>query len=149
MLLTRQQILDKIDLVTEDVPVPEWAPDGTEDAAQVFVRVRTLTGTERDQFETSCSEEHQGTRNFRARLCALCLVGEDGKALFSFDEAAKLGAKSAVALDRVFDVCLRLNGMSAKSVDDAEKNSVPGQNGHSGSASPTNIEHPSASSRDS
>lgn len=124
-LLSREQILAASDLAREVVEVPEWG-------GEVYVRV--LTGVERDQFEASCADDEQGTRNFRARLCALCMVGEDGNRLFEFGEAQQLGAKSGQALDRVFDVARRLNGMSKDAIEEQEKNSAPDRNGSSGSS---------------
>ena len=44
MYLTRDAILQATDLTFEDVAVPEWGG---------VVRVRGLTGTERDAFEAS------------------------------------------------------------------------------------------------
>jgi len=44
MTLNKEQILRADDLKTEEVDVPEWGGS---------VRVRVLTGTERDAFESS------------------------------------------------------------------------------------------------
>ncbi|MFS8534357.1 MAG: hypothetical protein FWJ65_04295 [Limnochordales bacterium] len=106
-LLSRDDIIKIDDRKYEEVPVPEWG--GT-------VRVRSLTGRERDQFEQSLVDKRTGRlsrlANARARLVALCLVDEQGNRLFSTDEAALLGQKSAAALERVFEVARRLCGMS-------------------------------------
>jgi len=132
-LLTKQEILAAQDLRTEDVEVPEWG--GT-------VRVRTLTGAERDAFEASLTTvDKQGRRvphlvNLRARLVAACLVDETGGRLFEPNEVALLGAKSAAALDRVFSVCQRLNGFTAADVEEMEKNSASGRNDEPGSGLP-------------
>lgn len=97
-LLTRDQILKAQDLPSEDVPVPEWG--GT-------VRVRALTGAERDAFEQSIVEQRgrsarMNLQNLRAKLVALTVVDEEGNRIFSDSDAKLLGKKSALALNRVF-----------------------------------------------
>lgn len=117
-LLTRDAILKATDLPHEDVDVPEWG--GT-------VRVRTLTGAERDQFEASIVElrgkkRKINTANIRAKLVALSVVDEQGNRLFSDADVALLGKKSAAALDRVFAVAQRLSGVTEDDVEELEKN---------------------------
>lgn len=115
MLLTREQILAAQDLKTEDVAVPEWG--GT-------VRVRMMTGAERDALGAALigPDKKPDMREYRLRLVAACVVGEDGVALFGPDEIAMLGRKSGVALDRVYRIAERLNDVSAEAVEAAEKN---------------------------
>lgn len=125
-MLTRDQILAAADLPCEDVDVPEWG--GT-------VRVRTFTGADRDAFEAAMGEK--GKRrlvNIRARLASLTIVDENGKLVFSEDDIEMLGTKSAGALDRVFAVASRLNGLTAADAKALEGNSVAGQNDSSTSA---------------
>lgn len=113
-LLSREQILEAKDLKTEDVDVPEWGG---------AVRLRTLTGTERDAFEQSMVEtkggkQRQNLKNFRARLIAKCVVTEAGELMFSPPDIEPLGKKSAAALGRVFDACQKLNGFSESDVEE-------------------------------
>lgn len=113
-LLSKDQILSADDLTTEDLEVPEWG--GT-------VRVRMMTGAERDNFEASVAQQKgknvkANLANFRARLVAKCVVGEDNRRLFTDHEAAVLGQKSASALDRVFEAAQRLNRMSDEDVEE-------------------------------
>jgi hypothetical protein len=107
-LLTADEILGADDLPTRDVDVPEWG--GT-------VRIRALSGKERDAFEASIAQQKgRSTRanleNLRARLVAKCAIGPDGKRLFSDSAAVALGQKSAAALDRVFEAARKLNRMT-------------------------------------
>lgn len=123
-LLSRAQILEVNDLTTEDVEVPEWG--GT-------VRVKTLRGRERDEFEKSTvirkgNNVRQNMDNFRAKLIALCAVDEDGVALFASRDVHGLGLKSAAALERVFEVCTRLNGMTKKDIEDLTEDFGDGPN---------------------
>lgn len=130
--LSKAAIQAASDIKTELVDVPEWGG---------AVAVRQLTGTERDAFEaqlmrtTADGKREADLANMRAKLCAHCIVdGVTGDRLFGDDEIAQLGGKSASALDRVFKVAQRLNGMGADAVGDAEKNSVAAPSGSSTSA---------------
>jgi len=130
-LLSREQILEAPDLPYEDVDVPEWG--GT-------VRVRGLTGAERDQFEAAILERQRDGRlrvrmeNIRARLVALACVDEEGERLFSEQDVAALGRKSAVALQRVFEVAQRLSGLAPQDLEELAKNSGSARRGASTSA---------------
>ena len=116
-LLGRDQILTAQDLPTVDVEVPEWG--GT-------VRVRMMTGGERDAFEAGTITRHgkkieQNLVNIRARLVALCVVDEKGQRLFSEADAAALGQKSAAALNRVFNAAQQLNALTEEAAAAAEE----------------------------
>ena len=129
-LLTRDAILAAPDLLTEEVSVPEWG--GT-------VLVRGLTGTERDAFEEEMITGKGKNRdvnlsNFRARLIVKSVVDKSGKRLFTQADMVALGGKSAAAIQRVFQVAMRLSGMSEEDVEELTKNSEPGQSDSSISA---------------
>lgn len=104
-MLSKSAILDSQDLPRELVEVPEWGG---------AVYVRTLNGTERDQFEQSMVGKKNKTNldNVRARFAVLTICDESGMRLFNTSDAEQLGKKSAAALDRVFAVAQRLNGFS-------------------------------------
>lgn len=134
-LLSRAQIVAAKDLKHEDVEVPEWG--GT-------VRLRELTGEDRDRFEAAniniITELVDGkektvlkrnTENLRARLVAMCLVDADGNRCFGDDEIADLGRKGAQALQKLFLVAQRLNGIGGPAVKEAEKNSTAAPSGES------------------
>lgn len=132
--LGRDAILGASDLTRELVSVPEWGGE---------VYVRTMTGTERDAFETAIynsTAKRVNTENIRARLAAATLCDDKGVLLFAPKDLAALGAKSAKALDRVYETAQRLNGMSAKDVEDLAKNSGGGQSAASGSTSPDTLD---------
>lgn len=127
-LLSKSAILGAADLKHEDVPVPAWG--GT-------VRIRAMTGMERDAFRTSiASEAGVPVGRFSAALLAATIVDESGVQLFTVDDIAALQAKSAASLDAPAEVAMRLNGLGAKSGPDAAKNSESDQSGDSGSGSP-------------
>jgi len=118
-LLTKGEILAADDNMTEDVEVPEWG--GT-------VRVKGLSGKDRDRFETTIFKSGGKGKtdgdfsNMRARLVTLTVVNDKNVRIFSFDDAVKLGRKSALALDKVFAVAQRLSGLRKEDVDKIQKN---------------------------
>lgn len=116
--LGRDAIFAIADLKTEEVRVPEWG--GT-------VRVRSLTGLERDKFESESMEKRGDGyeaifKNLRARLITLSVVDGEGNRLFKDGDAQKVGSKNAAALNRVFEVAQRLSGLTGKDVEDLAKN---------------------------
>ena len=134
-LLSKTAILAAQDLQTEDVEVPEWGG---------AVRVRSFTGRERDAFESSMVRGDGRDRkvdltNMRARLVGLTVIDETGQRLFTDEEVDLLGAKSGAALDRVFAVAQKLNGLSGTDVEELAKNSsgVPSAVSTSASALPS------------
>lgn len=119
-ILTREEILSKTKLRAELVTVAEWG--GT-------VRVRELTGAERDQYEASLVKMQKGNAsadltmdNARARLVALATIGDDGRSLFSDADVIALGKLSAAALSRVFDVAARLSKITASDIEELAGN---------------------------
>lgn len=128
--LTREAVLAAKDLPTRDIAVPEWGGD---------VLVRGMTGAERDRFEGQfVSREGKEVKvsfdNVRATIVALCAVDDAGKRLFSDDDAAALGEKSASALARVFDAVLELSGLKEKDVKELGEGLAGAQSGASTSA---------------
>ncbi len=120
-ILSADQILDADDLGLEPVEVPEWG--GT-------VLVQGMSGTARDKFESQMLNEKmdgvakdKAMANYRARLCASCIVDESGKRMFQGDAVIRrLGEKSAQALTRVAEVASRLSGLSKEDVDELTGN---------------------------
>lgn len=118
MLLNKDQILGANDLPYKDIDVPEWGGS---------VRIRTMTGGERDSFEAEVYEADgdkikMNHSDFRAKMLCKCIVGEDGKRLFTDKELSELSKKSAKALNRLFNVAQDLNGMSDRAQEEITKN---------------------------
>lgn len=117
-LLTKDQIWQADDSNFEDVPCPEWGGE---------VRIRGLSGFERDQFEAKSMVKGKGGtkeinhRNLRARLIAACAINEDGSPLFDIGDIIHLGQKSAVPIDRLFDAARKLSGMTPEDVKEMEE----------------------------
>lgn len=118
MILGRDQILNVKDIKTETIHVPEWDGD---------VKVKMLSGTEREEFESSLFDEKTGSvktnmRNLRSRLISLCVVDDAGTRIFSDKDIEILSQKSARALDRVFKIAQSLNAIGQKEMEDLTKN---------------------------
>ncbi len=130
--LTKSEILDAQDLPTQIVVVPEWAGD---------VVVRGLTGSERDSLEASIVVQKgknvtANLQNLRAKMVQRCIIDPKSRELmFSPAEVSALGNKSAVALQRVFDVARELSGMGDADVKELTGNSESEPSDGSGSGS--------------
>lgn len=114
--LDAEKILKSADFgELQRLEVPEWG-------GHVFVKV--MSGAERDRFElkVQASMDNQSQANVRAALCASAMCSKDGKRLFTDNQVAALGAKSGVALDRVFAVARRVNKVSDDDLKELEKN---------------------------
>jgi hypothetical protein len=123
--LTRKAILEAQDLPTEDVEVSGWGG---------VVRVRGLTGAERDAYERELfnirgKSMELNLDNARAKMVARAVIDENGKRLFSDDDVRELGKKSGAALEMVFQVARRLSGMNETDIEELTaglKNDQPG-----------------------
>jgi hypothetical protein len=128
MALSRDQILEASDLKTEEVQVPEWGGS---------VRVRNLTGADRDAFEDSLvTTLPDGTRkpnlaNMRTKLVVLTVVDDAGNRIFETSDVERLAAKSAAAIKRVYEAAERINGIGAQQEAEAVKNSEAAPSGAS------------------
>jgi hypothetical protein len=114
-LFSKEEILGADDLSFEDIPVPEWGPNKG-------VRLMSLTGTQRDDFEDKTVIQKGGDQkmnliNMRARLLSLCIVDANGKRIFSDVEVPLLGQKNAKILERLFDKARNMNGMTEEDVE--------------------------------
>lgn len=141
MALSRDAIFAVDDVEYRDVPTPEWGGS---------VRVRSLSGADRDAFEASMTmtrpsldpakkgelENVPDTANGRAKLVARGCVDDDGNRLFTDADIVALGAKSAKVLDRLFDAIAELSGLGEKAEAEAEGNSGAAPSGGSTSGSP-------------
>ena len=129
-VLTKEKILAAQDLQVKEVNVPEWGG---------AILVRGLTGTERDKFESSVLRG-QGRNmsvnmeNLRSKLVAMSVVDQEGKRLFSDQDALELGKKSAVVLNRIFGIAQALSGLTDDEVSELAEGlgKAPGENSTSG-----------------
>jgi hypothetical protein len=116
----RDDILTLADATVEPVVLT-----GIKGWETVKLFVRTMSASERDKFEAWCIDlqtKQFDRSNIRARLAVLTACDEQGQRLFSNEDEKQLGTKSAAALDRIFTVATKLNGLSKSDVAELEKN---------------------------
>jgi hypothetical protein len=116
--LGRDAILDADDRKYEVVDCPEWGGK---------VRVRALTGAQRDAYEeslvvTSGNSKKMNLANARAKMLVLAVVDAEGRQVFSADDVRALGRKSAAPIERIFDAARKLSGMSDEDIEKLTEN---------------------------
>lgn len=112
-LLDKKAFLMADDLGFEDVPVPKLGGD---------VRVRVMTGADRDTFRASlgASDGAIPVGKFSAALLVATCVNEDGSRMFDMEDMDVLQEKSAATLDTLASVAMRLNGLGGAAVEEAK-----------------------------
>jgi hypothetical protein len=134
-MLSREAILKQAaTLPREEVPTPEWGH-----GESVFVRA--LTALERDQWEVGNydirgRDTQVKMTNARARLAVLCVVDQAGERVFKDEDSAMLGRGHSAPLDRIYEACRRLSGMTTPETEILRKNSANGSAGDSPADSP-------------
>lgn len=113
-------ILAVDDMKFEIIQIPEWG---------FAIRIRSMTGEERDAFESSIAGEGKkmNTQNIRAKLVMLTVVNAKGERIFNKDQIDQLGKKSAAALNRVYEASAKLSAITKADVEELAKNSGAGQ----------------------
>lgn len=103
---------------TEKVELPEW--DG-------FIYVREMSAKARDAFESSTfvldkkGNVDKNMANYRARFVVLTACDEEGKLVFSPNDAEWLGEKQAATVQKIYDAAQKLNSLPTE--EELEKNS--------------------------
>jgi len=124
MALSKAAILAAKDTkLSEALPVPEWGGE---------VRIKTLSGTERDAFEDAYAENKM--KAFRCRFLVLTLSDDKGQRLFEDGDVAELGKKSSVVINRLFEAAWKHNAFTDEAVESLGEGSPDGQSGGSISA---------------
>lgn len=119
MSLDRATILAAADLAFDTVAVPEWGGD---------IRVRSLTGAERDDYAKALQDNKgEGTNRSAARYVAACICDDAGNCIFTADDVDALAKKNPTVLARVFQAALAVNGIGKAGAEQVEKNSDPSQ----------------------
>ncbi|KKK74213.1 hypothetical protein LCGC14_2886040, partial [marine sediment metagenome] len=102
MTLSRDDILNKDDLKTEIVDVPEWGGD---------VIVLEMTGQDRSDYDDLLMDDKRNNAHIVTGLLVRSCVDSNGQRLFGLDDLDRLAAKSPRPLMKIFDVCRRINGL--------------------------------------
>lgn len=95
-----------------DVVVPEWKINGE----AVTVRLKALSGTDRDAYESGMVRLVKGKQvpdmvNARARLVGMCAINENGDKLFTGEGVLRLGMRNAKAVNRLWEAACELSGI--------------------------------------
>lgn len=118
------------DAEAERVEVPEWGKHGQ------HVYVRLMSGRERDRWESSIMAMDGDATKFydgvRARLCQMTACDESGTLIFTPAQIDALSQKSSTALQRIYDVAMRINKLRKSDLDELEKNSQSATSASSG-----------------
>ena len=114
--LSRDQIIGADDKVIERIEVPEW--NGT-------IYLRVLSAHERDLFDASTRDS---SGNFNRidqapKMLVRMICDSEGRLLLAQDDVDVLASKSSRALERLFDVALRINGYTEQADEAAQSKS--------------------------
>ena len=116
-ILTRDEILTASDYETKVVEIPEWGGS---------VRLRTMTGKARDEFEAEVSSKTIGgnvdVRGIKAYLLSRVIVDEKDELMFTPEDVEALNSKAAGPLNSLFEIASRMNGIGEEAAQSAEKN---------------------------
>jgi len=121
----KEQIQKANDLPREKISVPEWGCDvwiqGITSSADVDYEQSLLTKIGAGAEMTL----EVNLANAKAKLVCRCMVDEDGVPIFESDEEGEsiLGGKSALVLNRLYEVALRLNAKTEADMEELVKNS--------------------------
>lgn len=123
----RNAILGAQDLPTEVVEVKEWNQK---------VTLRGLTAAERDDYMAAITDASGALqwRNASALLIVRSIVTESGERVFADADASLLGKKSSKAVASLFNVAMRLNGLSESDMEEMKENFPNAQSDDSSSS---------------
>jgi hypothetical protein len=114
-MLKREEILSKTKLRQETVTVEEWGGD---------VIVSEMAGDVRDEWEQLLRKKDKSGNivSARAKLVVFTVVDEKGNRVFTEDDIPAIGKLSSEALEKICRVAVRINGLTAETIDEAKKN---------------------------
>lgn len=113
----RDQILNLQDIPFEIVAIKEW---------NTSIKVQGMTGAERTRI-LDLAMNDGGTMNLQTVypeiVISTCFDPKTGEQIFTPEDRAALLSKSAIALDRLATVGMRLSGFTQETADDMGKDS--------------------------
>lgn len=120
-----EELLGFDDRPVEWLDVPEWNKK---------IRLRGMTGNDLDAFEAMGAEVQQGKASavgMRAKLIGMCWVKSDLTRFVPASKEQALGNMGAKGLNRVFNKCAEMNGLSEEAQKAAKENFDSDQNENS------------------
>lgn len=123
-MLSRAQILAAAALKTEKIPAPEWGAD-------CYVLVRALSARLRESMDRNVYENREAGKPYSilGNIAAHSIIDEDGRLMFSAEDMMTLAEVNQAPLERIWDWQTKHSGLGGKALEEAVKNSAPGQNG--------------------
>ena len=118
-MLSREQILNKVDIQIKEIPVPEWG-------GSVFIR--QLSRAEQDEYlkrqygetrlkqDTRAHAQEISAVNIYGHDTFLCVAGicdEEGKPLFKADDIAALKKKNGAVVGRIAVEIVKFSAMQS------------------------------------
>jgi hypothetical protein len=126
-VLSREEILGINDKEIILVEVPAWEKIT---GKKVAIYMKSWTASERDSWEAEMyagRNEMKSMFDFRAKLVSRTICDAEGNLLFTQKDVKALGAKSAKALDFLFEKAQQLNGMKKEDIEELTANLPEGQ----------------------
>ena len=119
-LISAEQLRAPLPRKIERVELPEFGDD-----SHVFVR--GMTAREKGKFETSLQgrkgkQDKQRVLEVRERLVVATACDAEGNAIMTADDVSDLGQQDSAIVSRLFDVAMRLCGMSDDDVEELAGN---------------------------
>jgi len=146
-MLSRNEIINAKDCKTTQIDIPEWGG---------AIYLRKWTGKDRSMFwsksirasEAGAEVNWDTLFDNQVLVVAMSLCDEEGNKLFttSDEDLAILSAKDGDVLQRLYTASIELNGMTAKSTEEAAKNLSAIQKDDSTSDLPANLDTQSENS---
>jgi len=113
----REKILNSSDSKKQLVEIPEW---------DVTVEVRSISGKDRAKIIQNNFNTFTKTMDVNGMIPDLIILStydvETGERIFDESDREEILKKSSGALDRIFNVAIKLSGLESESVSKAEKN---------------------------
>jgi hypothetical protein len=118
MLLSKDQILARRDLPSEEVAVPEWSGS---------VRLQGLSAGDADEFSASLVKRNgknveMDRTHYCAKLLSRCLVNEKGERVLTEGDVIALSQQAAGPIQRLTVIAEKLSGLQPGGVEEAAKN---------------------------
>lgn len=113
----RDKILNAQDITSEIIDIPEWG---------VQVEVRAMSGKERGHLYRQAMDQ-KGKMDYEKAYPIIVIASAydpiTGERVFEPTDSELLNTKNVGALEKIAKVALKLSGLEADSVENAEKNS--------------------------
>lgn len=99
--MSKKKILTAKDDTIEPIEITQWG--GT-------FHLKVMSGRDRDSLDNLIQQAGgQELPNYRAEFLVRCFCDDEGKRLFTNEEAAALGEKNSLVLKRAFARAMKLN----------------------------------------